>query len=138
MVRPGLMFSPYLPAFPRWIASAPRAPVPEAPRHSPFPSFLASRMADPGPMASDDALCTQAQTAHELLASIRLRHVRLTNLLNTLGTHRANPLGGAMCATIADKIHQLCLLIRAQQNQLKNIIHDYECGPADCAVPAAV
>ncbi|KAJ2704287.1 hypothetical protein H4R19_005252 [Coemansia spiralis] len=137
MVRSALMFSPLL-SLPRWIVPAPLCPAPEAPNHSTFPGFLTAQMPDDmGPMASEETLRAQAQTAHELLASIRLRHVRLTSLLNTLGTYRANPLGGAMCTEIAHRIHQLCLLIRAQQNQLKNIIHDYEHGPVDCTVPAA-
>ncbi|KAJ2078704.1 hypothetical protein H4R24_004283 [Coemansia sp. RSA 988] len=67
-----------------------------------------------------------AQNAHELLASIRRRHVQLAKYMQKFNGYKANPLGGAMCADLGEKIHQMALLIRTQQNQLKDIVDEYE------------
>ncbi|KAJ1727171.1 hypothetical protein LPJ61_004716 [Coemansia biformis] len=138
MVRPAIMFSPRLLALSSWMAPppppSPREPAPEAPCAS-FSSYCAAGVSDIDVMPSEDVLRAQAQTAHELLASIRRRHVRLGRFLEAFNTYKANPLGGAMCAEVEERIHQMALLIRAQQNQLKHIIYEYEHGPADCALP---
>ncbi|KAJ2159672.1 hypothetical protein GGF46_002844 [Coemansia sp. RSA 552] len=68
----------------------------------------------------------QAQKAHDLLKSIRRRHVQLEQYLKSFNMYRANPLGGAMCAEVEDKIHQMALLIRTQQNQVRHIVDEYD------------
>ncbi|KAJ2609209.1 hypothetical protein H4S08_004144 [Coemansia sp. RSA 1365] len=75
---------------------------------------------------SESAAKKMAQNAHELLASIRRRHVQLANYMQKFNNYKANPLGGAMCADLGEKIHQMALLIRTQQNQLKDIVDSYE------------
>ncbi|PIA15706.1 hypothetical protein COEREDRAFT_81836 [Coemansia reversa NRRL 1564] len=75
---------------------------------------------------SESAARKMAQNAHELLASIRRRHVQLANYMQKFNNYKANPLGGAMCADLGEKIHQMALLIRTQQNQLKDIVDTYE------------
>ncbi|KAJ2850660.1 hypothetical protein IWW36_001704 [Coemansia brasiliensis] len=80
-----------------------------------------SYLSEPQPEPSQ-----QAQKAHELLAGIRRRHVQLARFLQSFNVHKANPLGGAMCAELEDKIHQMALLIRTQQQQLKSIVCLYD------------
>ncbi|KAJ2804943.1 hypothetical protein H4R20_002300 [Coemansia guatemalensis] len=75
---------------------------------------------------SEAAARKMAQNAHELLASIRRRHVQLAKYMQKFNGYKANPLGGAMCADLGEKIHQMALLIRTQQNQLKDIVDEYE------------
>ncbi|KAJ2355333.1 hypothetical protein GGF43_002743 [Coemansia sp. RSA 2618] len=94
----------------------------------------------------DDTAREQAQIAHDLLASVRRRQTQLARFLQAYSTHKANPLGGAMCAELEEKIHQMALLIRTQQQQLKCIVdeHDGPCsdvsseGEADDAGEAEV
>ncbi|KAJ2781564.1 hypothetical protein H4R18_002796 [Coemansia javaensis] len=124
---------------PRWmsLAPAPRRSAAEAapppPQNGVIRSYFAVGAEDASHIVSEDELRLQAQKAHELLASIRRRHAQLGRFLEDFNMHKANPLGGPMCAEIEEKIHQLGLLIRAQQIQLKHIVDEYELGP--CAPP---
>ncbi|KAJ1720703.1 hypothetical protein LPJ53_004699 [Coemansia erecta] len=74
----------------------------------------------------DDPCYLKALKAHSLLSSIHTRHQHLGRFLQEYNAFKANPLGGAMCQTIEDKIHQMALLIRGQQTELKQIIDEYD------------
>ncbi|KAJ1862992.1 hypothetical protein LPJ73_000631 [Coemansia sp. RSA 2703] len=74
----------------------------------------------------DDPCYLKALKAHSLLESIHNRHQHLGRFLQEYNAFKANPLGGAMCQTIEDKIHQMALLIRGQQTELKQIIDEYD------------
>ncbi|KAJ2849649.1 hypothetical protein J3B02_003770, partial [Coemansia erecta] len=82
-----------------------------------------------GSCAGDDAVDAehwQALEAQELLRSIRSRHQQLARFLQQFNEFKMNPLCGAMCADLEDKIHQMALLIRSQQAQLKRIVDAYD------------
>ncbi|KAJ2658314.1 hypothetical protein IWW48_004080 [Coemansia sp. RSA 1200] len=68
-----------------------------------------------------------AAKAHEMLESMRHRHRQLARFLQAFNAFKANPLGGAMCSEMEEKIHQMALLIRTQQHQLTAIVDIFEC-----------
>ncbi|KAJ1666854.1 hypothetical protein IW140_002489 [Coemansia sp. RSA 1813] len=80
-----------------------------------------------------------AAKAHKLLESMRHRHVHLARFLQAFNAFQANPLGGAMCSEMEEKIHQMALLIRTQGHQLKTIVdvfeanHDNASSFSDCS-----
>ncbi|KAJ2785752.1 hypothetical protein GGI15_001812 [Coemansia interrupta] len=76
----------------------------------------------------DDPTYLKALKAHSLLSSIHTRHQHLGRFLQEYNAFKANPLCGAMCQTLEDKIHQMALLIRGQQTELKQIIAEYDSG----------
>ncbi|KAJ1796392.1 hypothetical protein LPJ56_007183, partial [Coemansia sp. RSA 2599] len=76
--------------------------------------------------ALDAAENFQAFQAQELLRSIRRRHLQLGRFLQQFNEFKMNPLCGAMCADLEDKIHQMALLIRSQQRQLKHMVDAYD------------
>ncbi|KAJ1783813.1 hypothetical protein LPJ59_006491 [Coemansia sp. RSA 2399] len=67
-----------------------------------------------------------ADSAHELLESMRHRHLQLARFFQAFNEYKANPLGGAMCADMEEKIHQLALLLRRQQRQLSAVMATVE------------
>ncbi|KAJ2550323.1 hypothetical protein EV175_004114 [Coemansia sp. RSA 1933] len=69
------------------------------------------------PFPSADAEVIAANV-HEVLESMRHRHIQLMRFFQAFNEYKANPLGGAMCSDMEEKIHQLALLIRRQQNQV--------------------
>ncbi|KAJ2654957.1 hypothetical protein IW148_006220 [Coemansia sp. RSA 1199] len=93
--------------------------TPTVSHHPLFGAYLTSEIPCTDP-------CEQAMLAHDLLASIRRRHTQLVRYLQAFNTFKANPLGGAMCAEIEEKIHQMALLIRTQQQQLKSIVCEFD------------
>ncbi|KAJ2290617.1 hypothetical protein IWW55_006084 [Coemansia sp. RSA 2706] len=101
--------------------------TPGVSHHPLFGAYYTSDSAAKTSLASDHAVREQARTAHDLLRSIRSRHAQLARFLQAFNAHKANPLGGAMCAELEEKIHQMALLIRTQQQQLKCIVDEYEC-----------
>ncbi|KAJ2683891.1 hypothetical protein GGH99_004222 [Coemansia sp. RSA 1285] len=72
-----------------------------------------------------------AAKAHEMLESMRHRHRQLARFLQAFNAFKANPLGGAMCSEMEEKIHQMALLIRTQQHQLTAIVGIFECHGAE-------
>ncbi|KAJ1805103.1 hypothetical protein LPJ77_004412 [Coemansia sp. RSA 2523] len=104
--------------------------TPTKPHHPLFGAYITSELSFSDPME-------QAMLAHDLLASIRRRHTQLVRYLQAFNTFKANPLGGAMCAEIEEKIHQMALLIRTQQQQLKSIVQFEEEEKEECEVPPA-
>ncbi|KAJ2704191.1 hypothetical protein FB645_003495 [Coemansia sp. IMI 203386] len=111
-----------------------------SPEAVPLPLLRQSTVADLGPHfpqsilidscpTDDDSMDTdnfQALQARELLKSLRSRHQQLARFLQQFNEFKMNPLCGAMCADLEDKIHQMALLIRSQQVQLKDMVDAYD------------
>ncbi|KAJ2494390.1 hypothetical protein GGI11_008868, partial [Coemansia sp. RSA 2049] len=79
-----------------------------------------------------------AAKAHEMLESMGHRHRQLARFLQAFNAFKANPLGGAMCSEMEEKIHQMALLIRTQQHQLTAIVGIFECHDDEDDGSAAV
>ncbi|KAJ2762245.1 hypothetical protein H4S06_000767 [Coemansia sp. BCRC 34490] len=79
-----------------------------------------------------------AAKAHEMLESMGHRHRQLARFLQAFNAFKANPLGGAMCSEMEEKIHQMALLIRTQQHQLTAIVGIFECHDDESDGSAAV
>ncbi|KAJ1995530.1 hypothetical protein GGI25_001098 [Coemansia spiralis] len=116
----------------RWVA-APQAPTPTPATQAVFGRYYTLPPADskqppsapqcaiPSPQAE-----AHARKAHELIESMQHRYIQLSRFLQAYNAFKANPLGGPMCAEMEEKIHQLALLLRTQQQQLKRIVGSYE------------
>ncbi|KAJ2724027.1 hypothetical protein GGI07_002232 [Coemansia sp. Benny D115] len=90
------------------------------------PSYVAyyKRQIDLGQQLSN-ADYQRAMECYDLMASLQERSRQLSYLLHQFGQHKANPLGGAMCADLETRIHHLALLIRGQQLHLKQLVDEY-------------
>ncbi|KAJ2743066.1 hypothetical protein GGI20_004032 [Coemansia sp. BCRC 34301] len=69
---------------------------------------------------------SQAQEARALVSSMERRQAQLLKLMQVHSHYKMNPLGSAMSAEYAYRIHQIALLINGQITQLRRMVGECE------------